>query len=233
MVKAAIPRICPCTTLEVKPVNADHDGSIGHSGDTTSQQQGSTSGPSLPAASESSQQRDQDTKRWKLDDLLPRFGPIYREDKDPMDDLKKTAWRRVYNASGGDGAITKEDILADIRGVEKDARESYTGYMPAGVPSQFRKMLIKDGCFFLQLALMILGKSQLDLGYIKGDTIVTGSTSEKDHIKLWLEAMFLVGNQLPLVVLKILIKQKYFQDIIDKGIRKSPASDLHKMILFK
>ncbi|KAL0305235.1 UNVERIFIED_CONTAM: hypothetical protein Sangu_3044300 [Sesamum angustifolium] len=54
----------------------------------------------------------------------------------------------------------------------------------------------------------------------------------KKDIKKWLEAMFFVGNQIPLVVLKELMNQKFFQDVIARGKWDTPASDLCKKALY-
>ncbi|KAL0379868.1 UNVERIFIED_CONTAM: hypothetical protein Sangu_0051100 [Sesamum angustifolium] len=80
--------------------------------------------------------------------------------------------------------------------------------------------------FFLQLALLILGIPE-QLGYPSNNPIF-GHKRHKKDVERWIEAMFFVGNQIPLVVLKELMRQKFFQDVIATRKWDTPPSDLCK-----
>ncbi|KAL0456930.1 UNVERIFIED_CONTAM: hypothetical protein Slati_1032200 [Sesamum latifolium] len=167
----------------------------------------------------------------KLKDSLPRFGPLYGIDIEAVQATKNKAWKHVMkNSSEDDPSVIMEIYSTAIRKVEKEARETYADRIP-GTGSDFRWMMIKDGCFFLQLALFILGCSE-QLKYPSNDPIFGRKHNKKD-IKKWLEAMFFVGNQIPLVVLKELMNQKFFQDVIARGKWETPSSDLCKKALYE
>ncbi|KAK4405938.1 hypothetical protein Sango_0600300 [Sesamum angolense] len=90
-----------------------------------------------------------------------------------------------------------------------------------------------NGWLFLPPTGVILGGSQR-LGYPPDHTIF-GKTSKSPRfkdVKDWIEAMFLVGNQIPLMVLKKLMKQSYFQKVIKEGKWKQP-SELSRMALYE
>ncbi|KAL3812431.1 hypothetical protein ACJIZ3_013699 [Penstemon smallii] len=150
-----------------------------------------------------------------LDQSFPLFGPFYGNDQQAVLGTKKKAWQHVKrnwsSSSDSDVGSAKEIFAAAIRRVEKEAKETYGEKITGRTNSEFRLMMVKDGCFFLQLALLILGKSS-DLGYSKNDPIF-GSKLKKKDIRKWIESMFYVGNQIPLVVLKELMKQKFFQEL--------------------
>ncbi|EYU18279.1 hypothetical protein MIMGU_mgv1a003545mg [Erythranthe guttata] len=88
----------------------------------------------------------------------------------------------------------KEIYSTAMRKVEREAREMYDGDDDklSDIGSSFRWMMIKDGCFFLQLALLILGCSE-QLGYPANDPIF-GKKHNKKDVKKWIEAMFHVAN---------------------------------------
>ncbi|KAL7145031.1 hypothetical protein ABFS83_07G051400 [Erythranthe nasuta] len=128
----------------------------------------------------------------------------------------------------------KEIYSTAMRKVEREAREMYDGGDDklSDIESSFRWMMIKDGCFFLQLALLILGCSD-QLGYPANDPIF-GKKHNKKDVKKWIEAMFHVGNQIPLVVLNELMNQSFFQDVINKANWDSPEqSSLCKKVLYE
>ncbi|KAL0414230.1 UNVERIFIED_CONTAM: hypothetical protein Sradi_1624700 [Sesamum radiatum] len=154
----------------------------------------------------------------KLKDSLPRFGPLYGIDIEAVQATKNKAWKHVLkNSSEDDPSVIMEIYSTAIRKVEKEARETYADRIP-GTGSDFRWMMIKDGCFFLQLALFILGCSE-QLKYPSNDPIFGRKHNKKD-IKKWLEAMFFVGNQIPLVALKELMNQNNLAD-------QQPSDVLH------
>ncbi|PIN20163.1 hypothetical protein CDL12_07151 [Handroanthus impetiginosus] len=160
------------------------------------------------------------------------FGPIYYN-KDNAS-AKEEAWQHVVKNTPGRAAITTEAYMSAIREIEKSARDSYAGEeADRFTDSQFRLMMILDGCFFLQLALYVLGGAQ-QLGYLADHNIFGKSRSDPRYkdVKEWIEAMFFVGNQLPLVVLKQLMKQSYFQKVINEWKAKQP-SELSRRALYE
>ncbi|KAL0380511.1 UNVERIFIED_CONTAM: hypothetical protein Sangu_0115400 [Sesamum angustifolium] len=174
--------------------------------------------------------RNQEPKKSQL----PRFGfgPIYFNKGDSS--AKEKAWQVVLENSPGRPSATEEIYVSEIRRIEKSARDCYAdGAADYLTGSQFRRMMIMDGCFFLQLALYVLGGSQ-QLGYPPDHTIF-GKTSKSPRfkdVKDWIEAMFFVGNQIPLMVLKKLMKQSYFQKVMKEGKWKQP-SELSRTALYE
>ncbi|KAL3812428.1 hypothetical protein ACJIZ3_013696 [Penstemon smallii] len=175
------------------------------------------------------------TSDGDLDESLARFGPFYGTDLDAISATKKIAWQHVKKStSKDDPGATKEMFASAIRRVEKEAKETYNEKIAeaAGTNSKFRLMMVKDGCFFLQLAFLILGKSG-ELGYSENDLIFGKKLNKKD-IRKWIESMFFVGNQIPLVVLKELLNEKFFQEVISKGNwDHQPTSSLCKKVLYE
>ncbi|KAL0287471.1 UNVERIFIED_CONTAM: hypothetical protein Scaly_2763900 [Sesamum calycinum] len=111
--------------------------------------------------------RNQEPKKSQL----PRFGfgPIYFNKGDSS--AKEKAWQVVLENSPGRPSATEEIYVSEIRRIEKSARDCYAdGAADYLTGSQFRRMMIMDGCFFLQLALYVLGGSQ-QLGYPPDHTI--------------------------------------------------------------
>ncbi|PIN19086.1 hypothetical protein CDL12_08239 [Handroanthus impetiginosus] len=215
----SVPKISRCPT-KLK-------GSVQNSSKTSGQPRfsGQNSGQPTNEAS-----RDNIYKIGTLEDSLPRFGPLLFVDQPSVQALKEKVWEHVLeNSSQKDPEKTKEIYLKAIRNVEQEARKNYADKI-SGIGSNFRWMMIKDGCFFLQLALLILGCSE-QLGYPSNDPIF-GKKYSKKEIKKWIEAMFFVGNQIPLVVLKELMNQTYFQDIIKKVKWDPPPSGLCKKTFY-
>ncbi|KAL3506192.1 hypothetical protein ACH5RR_031574 [Cinchona calisaya] len=163
--------------------------------------------------------------------LLLRFGPFYCKDDDRS--LKDDAWQHVVQKSPDREAVTNEIYLGAVRRVEKQARETYADDDKVNnlTGSQFRWMMIKDGCLFLQLALFVLGGSK-QLGYSPDHKIF----GKKADLSGWIRSMFFVGNQIPLVVLRELMKQSFFQQVIiahNQGKWDQPKDNLCKIVLYQ
>ncbi|KAI3473041.1 hypothetical protein Pfo_031240 [Paulownia fortunei] len=177
----------------------------------------------------------EDSRQMKLEESHPRFGPLYRVDQPSVQVTKDKAWNHVVKKSfEKDPSVEPEQIqeiyFAAIRKVEQEAKKNYADKV-SGTGSNFRWMMIKDGCFFLHLALLILGSSE-QLGYPSNDPIF-GKKHNKKDAKKWIEAMFYVGNQIPLVVLKELMNQKFFQDVIKERKWDPTPSGLCKNVLYE
>ncbi|KAL3506208.1 hypothetical protein ACH5RR_031590 [Cinchona calisaya] len=173
-------------------------------------------------------------EKEKLQPSHPRFGPFYREDESEVSG-KKAAWDKILEKSPDNKNKTLESYLSAMRRIEKEARDAYGGdkilYNYNLTQSEFRWMMIQDGCFFLLLALLILGVSPNQLGY-PDKHIIFGKKDNEEDVKRWIESMFFVGNQIPLVVLNELMKQSFLQAIVQRVKNWEIPSDLSKKILY-
>ncbi|KAI3469823.1 hypothetical protein Pfo_026486 [Paulownia fortunei] len=174
-----------------------------------------------------------------LDLSLPKFGPFYVNNNRLLLTAREEAWKRVLGqiaptkeekSSEEESEKIKQDYISAMRNVEKEAMETYAGSFVL-TDSDFRWMMIKDGCFFLQLALLILGGSE-PLGY-PVDHVIFGRRQNRKKYTTWLNSMFFVGNQIPVVVLQELMKQSFFQKVLlEKGTWDRP-SVLSQRVLYE
>ncbi|CAI9776023.1 unnamed protein product [Fraxinus pennsylvanica] len=169
----------------------------------------------------------------KLEKSHLRFGPLYCNEESSDSSLKDEAWRHLLKNSPDRAAVTIEIHLSEMRKIEKEARATYEDRLVDLLSGpEFRWMMIKDGCLFLQLVLYVLGGAQ-QLGYPPGRSIFGPEKNNKyNDIEKWIEAIFFVGNQIPLIVLKELMKQSYFRNVIGKGEWELP-SDLCRIALYE
>ncbi|CAA2991159.1 Hypothetical predicted protein, partial [Olea europaea subsp. europaea] len=149
----------------------------------------------------------------KLTESHLRFGPFYCNDKSSDLRYREEAWQHLLKKSPDRAAVTIEIHLSAMRKIEKEARATYDdGEVDHLSGPEFRWMMIKDGCLFLQLVLCVLGGAQ-QFGYPPGHILFGQKKNNKyKDIKEWIEAMIFVGNQIPLIVLKELMKQSYFMN---------------------
>ncbi|CAA3029128.1 Hypothetical predicted protein [Olea europaea subsp. europaea] len=167
----------------------------------------------------------------EISKLNERFGPIYCNDESSNLRFRDAAWQHLLKNSPDRAAVTTEIYMSAMRKIEEEARATYDdGVVDHLSGPEFRWMMIKDGCFFLQLVLYVLGGAQ-QLGYPPDHSIFCQKTNYKD-IEEWIEAMFFVGNQIPFAVLKELMKQSYFKNVIEKGKWEQP-SDLGRTALYE
>ncbi|KAK4435102.1 hypothetical protein Salat_0673500 [Sesamum alatum] len=161
---------------------------------------------------------DQSTQMKMKSAPFPTFGPLYCSRNALFLQAKKHALEHMFscNQTQESGSVAKEACMTTMRKILKEARDSYAEKLAITDP-EFRDMMIMDGCVFLQVALAVLGGSQL-LGY-SADHVFFG----KKNIKKWSNAMFIAGNQIPVMVLQYLMKQDYFQDVIRKGTWHQPS----------
>ncbi|KAK4425458.1 hypothetical protein Salat_1739800 [Sesamum alatum] len=173
-----------------------------------------------------------------LKEGLPKFGPFYFDDDHILLKAREDAWDRVLGKIGPanetkksteESEKIKQEFFSAIRDVEKDAMETYVGGFEF-TKSDFRLMMIKDGCFFLQLALLVLGGPE-PLGY-PPNHVIFGRDQSKKKMTLWLDSMFYVGNQIPVVVLRELMRRKFFQQLLTKGKWDQP-SVLSERVLYE
>ncbi|KAL2229621.1 UNVERIFIED_CONTAM: hypothetical protein Sindi_1556500 [Sesamum indicum] len=167
-----------------------------------------------------------DNEIYQLKEDHFRFGPIYARSEDKYYKYKLESWEHVQKNSDERPAVTIGIYTSAVRLIEEEAKSCYAddGVTKSLTGPQFREMMIEDGCFFLQLALYLLGGSQ-QLRYPADHDIFTKRSNPPRFrdVKNWIEAMFFVGNQIPLVVLKELIKQSYFEKVIKAGKWKQPS----------
>lgn len=165
-------------------------------------------------------------KMANLKQSVPRFGPVYSVKQEAVEAIKDKAWEHVLrNSPESDHGATKDTYSTAMRRVEQQAKEVYGG-KATGKGSEFLWMMIKDGCLCNQVVLLMLGCSE-QLGYDQSDPIF-GRVLRKKATDNWLHALFYPGNQLPLVVLRVLMDQDFFQDVIGKASWDSVPSGLCK-----
>ncbi|KAL7145043.1 hypothetical protein ABFS83_07G052100 [Erythranthe nasuta] len=147
--------------------------------------------------------------------------------------MKKDAWKLVKEKSGAaDSFVTKETYFSAMGRVEQDARNSYDDpSVDLMTGSRFRKMMIVDGCFFLHLALLLLGAAD-HLGYPVGHGVF-GRGRSKGDVKHWIKAMTFVGNQIPIVVLKELMKQTFFQRVVTSQRKWDEPNGIFRRALYE
>ncbi|KAH0760349.1 hypothetical protein KY290_016422 [Solanum tuberosum] len=172
-----------------------------------------------------------------------KFGPLFGQDEEgsSLKKAKEEAWNHVVSFSNSSTEETvTENYISSLRYIEKKAKNFYD---PDPViwdtlsDTDFRMMMIKDTCLFLQLSFSLLRNNNVDNNY------------DDDHVKLddfphlrnislskrhkWVESMLHVGNQIPLVVIRELLKQSYFKQVVENGKWKEPLFDPVKKALFR
>ncbi|CAL5327754.1 unnamed protein product [Camellia sinensis] len=174
-----------------------------------------------------------DNELQELYDSLPRFGPFYITDEESlMSKLKEATWQHILTRAHDSNP--KATYSTSLRNIEAQARGAYVDGIVDDeskvTRSQFIQMMIKDGCFILQLALFALGGSE-QLCY-PPDHLVFGKQRNTDQqIRRWIKSLFFVGNQIPLVVLRELMNGSFFQQVVMKGKWEQPR-DLFKRVLY-
>ncbi|KAH6834674.1 hypothetical protein C2S53_019816 [Perilla frutescens var. hirtella] len=171
---------------------------------------------------------------------LARFGPVYGEDTEANVKAKDSAWKHILEKSGVDEA--ERVYMRSIADIEQQALDSYDRAVVEKLKlkrgKEFRRMMVRDGCFFLQLSLHVLGAAEL-LDYSEQNPYFRkGSDSSS-----WIPAMFFVGNQIPCAVIRALMKQDFFKNVIDGGSktgmwqrqrqRWTDEKDLTKLVLYQ
>ncbi|KAG8369835.1 hypothetical protein BUALT_Bualt14G0055000 [Buddleja alternifolia] len=178
----------------------------------------------------------------QLKEDLPKFGPFYFNNEPVLLKAWEEAWQLVLrksvsetesiNSTSEAQEKIKQDYVSAMRNVQTEAMDAYAGSGNLSVKgSDFHWMMIKDGCFFLQLALVMLGGAEA-LGHPPGHVIFGVRKANQKKIKTWLDAMFFVGNQIPLVILQELMKQSFFQQVIHDG-KWEPPTVLSKRVLYE
>lgn len=162
------------------------------------------------------------------------FGPFYYPESKSSIEAKDKAWKKILEKEGPDLDEINQRYLSAMRRVEKEARAAYGGdsALVDFTESEFRWMMIRDSCLFLQLTLSLLNNASAELDFPDDDPIFGKKQSIKSFMGL-IKSMFLMGNQIPLVVLNELMNLKFFRSIIE-GVQwwERPSDLLSKQILY-
>lgn len=147
----------------------------------------------------------------KKPDKWIHFGPTYGKDTELNQKAKDSAWLHIVDKKRG----SRNDYMRSIEEVGKEAMDCYDTSIvdgSTGVTDEFVELMAKDGCFFLQLALHILGAGAL-LSYPPSNPYLAEQSDSSSYIP----AMFFIGNQIPYVVINALMKQSFFREVIRNG----------------
>lgn len=140
------------------------------------------------------------------------FGPHYRaKELDFRRNAKEDALNFVLEKSG----CTLPNLLNTLEEIEEAARTTYADDTLDNLQSvEFQEMMAIDGCFFLLLAFSILGmgSSGTEVGFPEKH-LIFGVGCVTEEMDQWLESMFFIGNQIPVIVLEEIMKLKFFQEL--------------------
>ncbi|XP_043706320.1 uncharacterized protein LOC122655978 isoform X2 [Telopea speciosissima] len=139
------------------------------------------------------------------------------------------SWKHVLRSTGGNESHTSRLYKEAVGRVEKKARAVYVEEDTTS-KDEFVQIMIEQGCFILQVVLCSLGGPKL-LGYPPNDPFFGENRWNKEQIRRWVTSIFSVKKQIPLVVLKVLMKQSFFQKVLKSGKWKRPK-DLARMALY-
>ncbi|XP_026429539.1 uncharacterized protein LOC113325887 isoform X2 [Papaver somniferum] len=170
------------------------------------------------------------------------YGPLYHNQESPAwKTTKEVAWNHLCRTTSSiTRALRESDIyklyVAAVRKVQNEGLDRYykdgEGTIHHLSENEYLHMMIYDGCFLLQLILFVLGREKklkhiVDhpvFGQLEGDKV--------SMIRDAVSSIFVVGNQVPLVVLQALMKQSFFQEVVNGGIWEQPM-DLERWVLFE
>ncbi|XP_071939383.1 uncharacterized protein [Coffea arabica] len=162
-----------------------------------------------------------------------RFGPCYLEKElkgevDIRQKEKKLALNFVLEKSGS----TLPELLSRLQETEEEARAAYPECDLKDIDGdKFREMMAIDGCFYLLVAFSILGEGMdgFKLEFPDNHRFF-GIGCVREAMEMWLSSMFFVGNQIPFVVLKQLMKLRFFQELMKKNKWKQPSGLLKRAV---
>ncbi|XP_016497778.1 uncharacterized protein LOC107816567 [Nicotiana tabacum] len=161
-----------------------------------------------------------------------RFGPLYSPEMDDFRAAKEKLWQHILRTPSGNEEKNKALYISSIRSIEKEARNSYDSTdrsFAEMTGHEFRMIMIQDSCFFIQLSLFFLGIHN----HLPDHEFFREISHNRVKKRKCIASMFHVGNQIPLLVLKQIINQDYFQKIIANGSYEKPESDLAKMVFYE
>lgn len=169
-----------------------------------------------------------------------KFGPLFGQDEEgsSVKKAKEEAWKHVVIFSKSSEATITEIYMSSIRNIENEAKASYFPELDALSSKDFRDMMLKDGCLFLQLCFSLF-RNNVGNNIINVDDDV--KFDDFPHLRnifllnrhKWMESILHVGNQIPLVVIRELLNKSYFRQVVQKGKWKEPSFDPAKRALFR
>ncbi|KAJ4961218.1 hypothetical protein NE237_021128 [Protea cynaroides] len=170
----------------------------------------------------------------RYDSNYPSFPPDHKRDNPHRefyeiseevcalwDDGPKVAWRHLLTETNE--SETNNSYKQALTRVERQARAVYRNHNESGINDEFLQLMAEKGCFILQVALCSLGGP---MPYPLAE-----KTNNIALIKGLVRLMFSIQNQIPIVVLKDLMKQRFFRNVLKNGKWKRP-NDLGRMILY-
>ncbi|OVA11343.1 Protein of unknown function DUF247 [Macleaya cordata] len=176
--------------------------------------------------------------------LSVAYGPFYCVwAGDMLRGAKEEAWNHVLRSSEGNEIETSRLYFEVVSRVKNEARALY-GIGPGSIDylpnERFIWMMIIDGCFLLQVALLVLGGSkQLNKNRSCCFPFICEEgrpelleVDKVSTIRRAVSSMFVVGNQIPLLVLRALMRQSFFKKVVNGGIWEQPM-DLERWVLFE
>ncbi|KAJ4959817.1 hypothetical protein NE237_019727 [Protea cynaroides] len=152
----------------------------------------------------------------------PRLG-MFNGRSFPSSDVRR-AWELV--CKGTDGANEMEirkTYTKAVTAVDEQARNIYKedpfNQVPVG--DEFLQIMIDQGCFILQVILFSLGVSEK-----------LNDDWSKHRVKAWVTSLFCIRNQLPLVVLKEIMKQSFFKELLKSRKKWRRPKDMARMVFY-
>lgn len=159
------------------------------------------------------------------------FGPNYlKEEQAFRRDAKKLALDFLLEKS----ECTLPDLLSTLKGIQEEARATYVEEALQNMGQvDFQVLMAVDGCFFLLVAFSILGVGSLGIELKFPDSHpIFGIGCVREKMDMWLNSMFFVGNQMPFIVLKQLMKLRFFQELKTNNEWKQPL-ELAKRAIYE
>ncbi|XP_043706318.1 uncharacterized protein LOC122655978 isoform X1 [Telopea speciosissima] len=156
-------------------------------------------------------------------------GRIFPDLEDKTEDVVDRAWKYVLKETGGKESNTRRLYEDAVARVETQARAVYVEG-DSRSKDEFLRIMTQQGCFILQVALCSLGGPK-PLGYPPDDPCFGERGWDKEQIKYWVTSIFYIKSQIPLVILKELMKESFFQKVLKSGKWKRPK-DLARMALY-
>ncbi|XP_071940653.1 uncharacterized protein [Coffea arabica] len=158
------------------------------------------------------------------------LAPVIREQRRLPDKKRSSMLSISYWRSRN---LFFHNILDRLKESEGEARAAYSQDALQGIGGgdEFVNMMAIDGCFNLLVAFSILGQGifGFKLGFEDSHSSF-GTGFVRDNMGMWLQSMFLVGNQIPFVVLEQLMKLRFFEGLKRRYKWKQPSGLLKRAV---
>ncbi|XP_042483933.1 uncharacterized protein LOC122064291 [Macadamia integrifolia] len=162
----------------------------------------------------------------KFDQFCDEWGKVCK------DHVFDRPWKHVLRETGENESDTSQLYKDAVASVETQARAVYVEEdLMNCSQDEFLQLMMEQGCFILQVALCSLGGPK-PLGYPPDDPLFGEKRWNYKLIRFLVNRyLFCIKNQIPLVVLEVLMKQSFFQNVLKLGKWKRP-NDLAGMVLY-